>query len=1638
MAETCKICFLDEKGDPSEIFLFPDETNDKISIYSDDTVRIIKQKILYGIRQKKTDVSIDELYLFIVVEKPFILLNWYKQITKNETIPLTKEYFCQLLLNFSATEKSEDTEEDELVSVLHTISQTNNNVVTYEEILEIPWFRDKKMVTQKIPLGFRMEYSLNEKKKRVLPLDEMFSGNPYDILPTINLLKLHTNKEPIILDNEFLFHYGNKIKNNTIYVCTASNLLRDNIANFYFPQLFKRGITTKDQLRSEKAKLDQTTKELILDPTNINKYTANDIFHSVAREASRPFPYKKKGISLFSFNIENSRFFQSSLRVPLESIFKNIHATKSVPYMGYYSGYKQDQVLRVYYEEEALNGNKIPFLAKEVIIDIQKERHGTKPHIILYVLCGSQKNNEFIQILLEQNGNIHIHGKLDPPLPYSEFEKWLKEKTLPVFESINDFLIQSGYSIRAFESLLDPYLTVSQLSYACSLELTKQLNLNAHLKCLSSLFAVEPDQTEQKEFQYRYKRVEYFQAMNEEEEFISQLLKITQDQGVIEKQIKKRFPQYASGEIRKLLLSYASKYRTIHGRFINRKTESLANAGFPIIFLNALFGSSCTIEITKIEMLEYVLLIEKYIDSILWLSQYPETISPKWLAVWNEKGTNKTDLITDTSLEVKDTAEPKLFLEKEVIKEDDDFDEDDDNDDNDELDDYLALLDDDNNVSPAVQNEENTADDGLTVPILVEENKEISSNKDKSSLSKDESIIISEESIKEDSVKENSVPSTASNRKKEEDSEESNFSFTGGKKETIRNYLTNRIKGKDPKLYETMEGYTKVCNENQKRQPVIITDKEKKLYEAKYKNGIKPYDKSLEYGKDANNEALHYICPRFWCTKPGQEGPLTEDDVNSGVCGTIITNPSAPQENEYVYSRNYAKARFRGNPSFVKKKSTKGTDVCYPCCFQEWDDARAKECNPDVYDLDKNKGPGKKDSEIKQMYVLGYNKLEPLTPGRHGFLPLPIQQFLNVDSNTCIDNNEFKTVKKDCPVLLRYGVENTTNNEQSFLACIADVYCFERNIKKTITLTEFREKIADGLSLDVFVQLQNGALVSQFANKKKKGTEIDFKAYMDQKMYENIDKREESQINFLEHCILSYETFLDYLTNPTVKIDHTFLWDYVVKPNPNFFYSGVNLMILEMTQDDITNKVDLICPTNHYQSPLFDVKRPTILLLKSGKIYEPIYQVTRNSTTNIATYLKYFSKSNNIGDMSTILTMVQTLTESQCVPFSSKSTSYKFDANILAIKSYQILKDLNLSPKDRVINFQGKIIALMIPYNKKKFYLPCFPSTDDKVNELTNLKWMDDGSLWNDYHSTVDFLKHIYNTSGKKIPCKPKFRIVEDGMIVGLITITNQFVQINPPIQNVEKEFQEIKSSNYILAEKEIMNAKDDKENNINKNVKFIYLENQFFNSFRTTMRILIQLYKNRKIVKKMHNLIHNKDVSLVKKGEKMQSYLRRMGKNHISFHEYSEDVLLSLHEIFTCENSSENKSYCLTTETPLSTGKTYGELLIPYQHLLTKEDNESVYYTRLADELLRHRRVHLFMFYPEQYLNINDQDYQIGPNEFVASKTVLSPEYFNELKPHAYHDYARNVPFENSDPFKSFNRKPVKWIEEFDNANKK
>ena len=57
----------------------------------------------------------------------------------------------------------------------------------------------------------------------------------------------------------------------------------------------------------------------------------------------------------------------------------------------------------------------------------------------------------------------------------------------------------------------------------------------------------------------------------------------------------------------------------------------------------------------------------------------------------------------------------------------------------------------------------------------------------------------------------------------------------------------------------------------------------------------------------------------------------------------------------------------------------------------------------------------------------------------------------------------------------------------------------------------------------------------------------------------------------------------------------------------NSIPKGINLVILEITNNDSTQDVQIICPMNHY-SKFYDVRyRSAFILLKQGNYYEPIY-----------------------------------------------------------------------------------------------------------------------------------------------------------------------------------------------------------------------------------------------------------------------------------------------------------------------------------------------------------------------------------------------------------------------------------------------
>ena len=106
-----------------------------------------------------------------------------------------------------------------------------------------------------------------------------------------------------------------------------------------------------------------------------------------------------------------------------------------------------------------------------------------------------------------------------------------------------------------------------------------------------------------------------------------------------------------------------------------------------------------------------------------------------------------------------------------------------------------------------------------------------------------------------------------------------------------QNTFSKRLEDRDPALFykkdknvSVFESYSRMCPWNVKRQPIILTQKEKEKIDKTHPGS---YGEVLTYGSNPD-EQYHYICPRYWSLKYNTS--LTEQEVKSGKYGNIIPN----------------------------------------------------------------------------------------------------------------------------------------------------------------------------------------------------------------------------------------------------------------------------------------------------------------------------------------------------------------------------------------------------------------------------------------------------------------------------------------------------------------------------------------------------------------------------------------------------------------------------------------------------------------------------------------------------------------------------------------------------------------------------
>ena len=307
---------------------------------------------------------------------------------------------------------------------------------------------------------------------------------------------------------------------------------------------------------------------------------------------------------------------------------------------------------------------------------------------------------------------------------------------------------------------------------------------------------------------------------------------------------------------------------------------------------------------------------------------------------------------------------------------------------------------------------------------------------------------------------------------------------------------------------------------NQDEQPVVVTEEQmQQIDPSKYTNALK-------YRKDKRGKPLYYICPRYWCTKPSMEGPISEEDAKSGKCGKIMntTNDRGKDAPLGEYVIEYSGQNTE--PGFVKSAKHQMTDeegnlVCGPKCFKKWVTKAQKEsrvlCAPEYYaeekkDLEKGQGKLVRPTDS---YILESNSF-PLGFGRIGKLPIPVQTFLSTNNELCVKDRK---IKPNCSALLRYGPESTTQGNQSFLACLCDIYSFEQNkVKDPYSLSQFKEKIIESVDLDTYIQLHNGYIAARFqpTDIHVNLEDVVIGPYKNTFFYSKLETNDEAQMSFFK------------------------------------------------------------------------------------------------------------------------------------------------------------------------------------------------------------------------------------------------------------------------------------------------------------------------------------------------------------------------------------------------------------------------------------------------------------------------------------------------------------------------------------------
>jgi len=1561
MGENIKVYILNSKNEVKQTIHFDNQNSvvvpsavpsvvplhlDKAPLHLDDTIEIVKKKIVVEMNKTSSKdggkIGSDEIYLFGHVAKKLNLLKIYQFLTEDENKKITPTVMKQVCLNLG-------------------IRFSNQNISVFEDFKDC-LEGDKRNQTYSVAQPVGIELSKQQEEPDVWCL---FPVNPMHMVMSFN-------KETNYFEQKLLIEYlGENVKE--MYVCLAKDTEENkiesetNLFKNYFPNLYEKKIASFELLREKRPSMIEETEHYSDD---LKKYKMIDTLDATNTE-KEVFAFDDQGIQAFTMYLLPD---VAEKQIPsLEIIFKNIHATKNVPFIYYPTNI--NNTFRLYCDRVSTNGKKIPFLDKTRIMRLWREIDKNKKISGLnkeYVKKKHEKITLFIQSVFKENkldffmdfkynGVITIYSeKLETKISVAELNQIMVETVNPILESINVYLNETGFQLNTYSSIENnPNIKIENIIYKFKTNITDNMKIKEVLECSSSLFL--PISIETKHAELIYKRMSQFKRTNAKLFYVfQQIEQFTGDFDMENKIIKglmKNFSYITEPEAKKLFRTGLEQYN---------KSNMVLPGFFTVFDINE--RKEMTVEIQSISHLFYLKFIKKYIIGLLKISS----------------NMNATHMVCNKKDEDEIEEEEDFIVEEESYEIDDEGDNERGDDEDDEgegkMKKKIGYYDDDEEQGQPQEEEEQEEEEEQQEEEEQEEEKD------------------------EGSETEYNLP----NKQKKTN-----------KQEKISTNILKRLQNQAPKMFNYKENnaepYSRKCLGDNK--PVILTQNEKDTIDTYDKKYQKSYEKALMYEYDKNTQ-FYFICPRYWSVAENRS--ISEAELEEGLKTNkfkLINRFNEKKQTGNVYEFT-AHNKKKGNriPELKSIKNPAGMSL--PCCYEV----------------------SKKDEKEKRKPLSEYisEKDPPLDNGRLGFLPSSLELFFNIQRN---DFMNLKKPRMNVPFLLRYGVHD--ESRQLFLSCFADLYNYIHNT--VFTVADLIKQIEKGIDLDKFIRLHNSSLVSVFKPLQPDYSSLKNKIdlYQNTEFYKRMDLNDDNEELFLLDTIASYENFIKYIKDPAITKDHTFLWDVLTMKNEALISRSINLIVIEIAEDDGTEKIKVLCPSSVYSSHFYDKHKESFILMKKNEFYEPIciYMETKENNAVVKQMTKTFNTqqllSMKMNNLVGILDVIYNNIYSKCSPVSTSASTSLTKRNIVLRKLYDIIREKGeYTIKCQVLNFNHKAVGLYIASNKTKheIFIPCYPS--EPLDKIINITYIDNKTLWKSYDETLQELETVYTLHDKQILCKPIHVVVERNknnttaavanaavaiqkLVVGILTETNQFIQvIERPYDRTEHTLPIIEQSNTNTIDKIIATTGSKEDTERVKTVNTILLEGQFYAAFRTTLRSLLNDYSHRFQKKEILKYIETDTYFYKDKIALIQEILRDISKKEVQFSIYDMDVLS---DITSCIGLNEKKcsanKFCVVKRKPDQC-----ILNIPKTNLVNGENNADYYYVRLADELLRYNRIRLYMM--ENTINMVDIEYKIHTDELVIVENLLlgqgknTVNYFDNLETFNRNKYIHAISYENAQPY--------------------